>query len=137
MLRASSWAVVAFAAVVAVNITVAQSKAADVQKYPDVVNVKVKASVKTSSDGRFDFDVTIASPYETPQRYADAFRVMNAQGTVYGERKLLHDHANEQPFTRDLYDVAIPADVRSVTVQARDQKFGYGGKTLQVLLPGR
>lgn len=103
------------------------------QKYPDVVNVKVKAQ----GDRRFDFDVTISSPYETPQRYADAFRVMSAEGVVYGERKLLHDHADEQPFTRDLYGVVIPAGVTSVIVQARDQKFGYGGKTLQVLLPSR
>jgi hypothetical protein len=123
---------VALVAAVAVATTAfAQPKAADeAQKYPDVVNVKVKAR----GDRRFDFDVTISSPYETPQRYADAFRVMSAEGVVYGERKLLHDHADEQPFTRDLYGVAIPAGVASVIVQARDQKFGYGGKTLKALL---
>jgi hypothetical protein len=123
---------VAIVATVAVATTAfAQPKAADeAQKYPDVVNVKVKAR----GDRRFDFDVTISSPYETPQRYADAFRVMSAEGVVYGERKLLHDHADEQPFTRDLYGVAIPAGVASVIVQARDQKFGYGGKTLKALL---
>jgi hypothetical protein len=123
---------VALVAAVAVATTAfAQPKASDeAQKYPDVVNVKVKAR----GDRRFDFDVTISSPYETPQRYADAFRVMSAEGVVYGERKLLHDHADEQPFTRDLYGVAIPAGVASVIVQARDQKFGYGGKTLKALL---
>jgi hypothetical protein len=124
--------IVAIVATVAVAATAfAQPKAADeAQKYPNVVNVKVKAR----GDRRFDFDVTISSPYETPQRYADAFRVMSAEGVVYGERKLLHDHADEQPFTRDLYGVAIPAGVVSVIVQARDQKFGYGGKTLKALL---
>lgn len=49
----------------------------------------------------------------------------------------LHDHAGEQPFTRDLYGVRIPRGVRAVTVQARDQKYGYGGKTVEVALPGR
>jgi hypothetical protein len=33
--------------------------------------------------------------------------------------------------------VKIPRAVRIVVVQARDQRFGYGGKTLEVQLPGR
>lgn len=111
----------------------AQSKDSEVQRYPDVIGVEVQPS----GTNQFDFDVTISSPYDTPQRYADAFRVMSAGGQVYGERKLLHDHATEQPFTRDLYGVKIPPGVRSVVVQARDQKYGYGGKTMQVELPGR
>jgi hypothetical protein len=56
---------------------------------------------------------------------------------VLGERKLLHDHQNEQPFTRDLYAVAVPKGLRVVLVQARDQKHGYGGKVVEVALPGR
>jgi hypothetical protein len=103
------------------------------QKYPDVVDVKVHAR----GNNRFDFDATISSPYDTPQRYADAFRVMNSDGVAYGVRTLFHDHASEQPFTRDLYGVTIPAGIKTVVVQARDQKYGYGGKTLQVALPGR
>jgi hypothetical protein len=107
--------------------------AAEKQKYPDVIAAKVQAR----SGDRFDFDVTISSPYDTPHRYADAFRVMNVDGASYGERKLLHDHASEQPFTRELYGVHITAGVRFVTIQARDQKYGYGGKTIEVVLPGR
>ena len=103
------------------------------QKYPDVVDVKVAAS----GNNRFDFDVTIASPYDSPQRYADAFRVLSMTGQPFGERKLLHDHADEQPFTRDLYGVSIPPGVRTVVIQARDQKYGYGGRTMQAILPGR
>lgn len=97
--------------------------------------VAVKA--RPAGAGRLDFDVTVSSPYDTPRRYADAFRVSGKDGTVYGERKLLHDHADEQPFTRDLYGVAVPARVRVVVVQARDSRFGYGGKTVDVVLPGR
>jgi hypothetical protein len=103
------------------------------QKYPDVVDVKVAAS----GNNRFDFDVTISSPYDSPQRYADAFRVLSMAGQPWGERKLLHDHADEQPFTRELYGVSIPAGVRTVVIQARDQKYGYGGRTMQAILPGR
>jgi hypothetical protein len=103
------------------------------QTHPDVIAAKVQPR----GGDRFDFDVTISSPYDTPQRYADAFRVMHKDGTVFGERVLLHDHASEQPFTRDLHGVAVPAGVRSVVVQARDLKNGWGGKAIEVVLPGR
>ncbi len=125
-----------FFGAVVVNVALAcmvSATAADNQKYPDVVDVKVQAR----GENRFDFDVTVSSPYDTPQRYADAFRVKNPDGPSYGERILEHDHEHEQPFTRDLYGVLIPSGVRSVLVQARDQKYGYGGKGLEVVLPGQ
>lgn len=103
------------------------------QKFPDVVDAKIRAR----GGPKFDFDVTVSSPYDSAQRYADAFRVTDVNGKVYGERILLHDHANEQPFTRDLYGIAIPAGVRFVVIQARDKKYGYGGKSLKMALPGR
>jgi len=81
--------------------------------------------------------VTMSSPYDTEQRYADAFRIVDANGRALGERILFHDHADEQPFSRKLNDVVIPPTLRRVTVQGRDQKFGYGGKTMEVTLPGR
>ena len=103
------------------------------QRFPDVIDVKV-----TARGARvFDFDVTVSSPYDTPARYADAFRVTTASGQVLGERKLLHDHQGEQPFTRDLYGVKVPAAISAVVVQAKDMKYGYGGKSLRVKLPER
>ena len=126
-------AVVVAVTIAMVGITSAQTRSSEGQKYPDVVDVKVKAS----GENRFDFDVTLSSPYDTPQRYADAIRITSVAGLVYAERVLLHDHADEQPFTRDLQGVSIPARVRAVAVQGRDQKFGYGGRIVQVALPGR
>ncbi len=111
----------------------AQPGGSSEQRFPDVVAVKVRAS----GSNLFDFDVTISSPYDTPSRYADGFRVYTVANQILGERKLLHDHQNEQPFTRDLYAVAIPQGVKTVLVQARDQKYGYGGKVAEVRLPGR
>ena len=101
--------------------------------YPDVLAAKISPRANET----FDFDVTVSSPYDTPQRYADGFRVVTRQGQVLGERKLLHDHQGEQPFTRDLYGVRVPAGVKSVVVEARDQQYGWGGKTVEVRLPGR
>jgi hypothetical protein len=40
------------------------------RKYPDVVDAKVTPR----GGNRFDFDVTVSSPYDTPKRYADAFQ---------------------------------------------------------------
>jgi N-acetylmuramoyl-L-alanine amidase len=98
--------------------------------YPDVVE-----ATATSDGATYDFVVTMSSPYDTPERYADAFRVIGDDGVVYGIRELLHDHANEQPFTRALEAVEIPAAVRSVTVQGRDQVYGWGGNKVEVALP--
>lgn len=107
---------------------------AQLQKFADVVGVRV---VERSA-GVFDFDVTVSSPYDTPERYADGFRVMSEDGrTVFGVRPLGHDHAGEQPFTRDLYGVKVPDGVRKVVVQSRDRQYGWGGGIQVVALPGR
>jgi hypothetical protein len=33
--------------------------------------------------------------------------------------------------------VKIPPEVRIIVIQARDKKFGYGGRVVEVTLPGR
>jgi hypothetical protein len=131
-MRRQFMALMVFAAI-ATESAWAQTPAKDAQRFPDVVTAKVKAM----GNGIFDFDVTVSSPYDTPQRYADAFRVTTVDGKPLGERVLFHDHKDEQPFTRDLYGVRISAGIRKVLIQARDQKHGYGGKEIEVSLPGR
>lgn len=105
----------------------------EAQRYPDVVGVEVTPA----GENRFDFDVTLSSPYDSPSRYADAYRVIGPDGETFGLRELLHHHANEQPFTRRLGGVEIPAGIGRVTVQGRDQAHGWGGETRSVSLPGR
>jgi hypothetical protein len=113
------------------SLLVPASPVAAEQRFPDVVDVKV-----TARGARvFDFDVTVSSPYDTPARYADAFRVATESGHVLGQRKLLHDHQGEQPFTRDLYGVRVPPSITTVVVQAKDKKYGYGGKSIRARLP--
>lgn len=94
--------------------------------FPDVVGV----TAQRADDGTWTFSVTLSSPYDTPARYADAWRVVGPDGTVYGVRDLAHDHQNEQPFTRSLSGVEIPDGVDQVTVEGRDQVSGWGGETL-------
>jgi len=112
-------------------VAVIFSVRADDRLFPDVLAVKVRA---VSAD-IYDFDVTVSSPYDRPARYADGFRVVSQDGALLGERKLWHDHQGEQPFTRDLYGVKVPKNLPVVIVQARDQRNGYGGKTITVTLP--
>ena len=94
--------------------------------FPDVLEV----SATQGDDGTWTFAVTISSPYDSPDRYADAWRVLGPDGTELGVRELLHDHAGEQPFTRSLSGIEIAGDVTEVTVQARDQLNGWGGATV-------
>lgn len=96
--------------------------------FPDVID----AVATRNADGTYEFSVTLSSPYDTPQRYADAWRIRDRDGTVYGVRELLHDHGGEQPFTRSLNGVEIPDGVTSVVVEGRDQVNGWGGTTLEL-----
>jgi hypothetical protein len=101
------------------------------------VRTLIARNRKWRRDGLFDFLATFASPYDTPQRYTDTFRITGADGTVFGERILLNDHQNEKPVTRELTSVTNPAGVQRVVIEGRDQASGYGGKRLEVDLPGR
>lgn len=98
--------------------------------FPDIL----AAQATPEGNGAWRFDVTVSSPYDTPERYADAWRVVGPDGTEYGIRVLTHDHASEQPFTRSQSGIAIPEDVTTVTVEGRDQANGWGGGTLTVNL---
>lgn len=109
------------------------SAASSSAKYPDVQ--KVEATAEDS--GTYSFAVTISSPYDTPQRYADGWRVVGRDGTVYGEMTLGHDHASEQPFTRTQNGVEIPDGVDAVEVEGHDTENGYGGASVTVQIPGR
>ena len=100
-------------------------------EFPEIVAVEATRN----ADGSFDFAVTMSSRYDTPERYADGWRVLTVDGEVLGEMTLLHDHANEQPFTRTQSAVAVPSDVETVVIEGRDLQNGYGGDPFDVELP--
>lgn len=103
--------------------------AAETQQYPDVLNATV-----TDLGSQWRISATMSSPYDTPERYADGFRVLTEDGTELGVRTLWHDHAGEQPFTRSLSGVEIPAGRDYVIIQGRDQRYGWGGQVVRVRL---
>ncbi|MGH1488385.1 MAG: hypothetical protein ACRBK7_03170 [Acidimicrobiales bacterium] len=94
--------------------------------FPDVIGVEATQT----DDGSWTFSVTLSSPYDTPERYADAWRVAGLDGEVFGVRELTHDHQSEQPFTRSQEGIVIPDEVQAVVVEGRDQLSGWGGDTI-------
>lgn len=111
-----------------------ESPSADEQRFPTILDVSL--SPGSSADG-WDVAVTISSPYDSPDRYADAFRVAAPDGSVLGLRELTHDHANEQPFTRSLLDVEIPTALDQVVVTARDSVHGWADEGTEAQMPLR
>ncbi|MEO0427314.1 MAG: hypothetical protein AAF160_07670 [Pseudomonadota bacterium] len=95
----------------------------------DVVGAEATAQGDT-----WRFSATVAHGDTGWDHYADAWRVVGPDGTVYGTRELAHPHVNEQPFTRSLSGVRIPDDVDEVRVEARDSVHGWGGKSVTVKL---
>lgn len=94
-------------------------------------------AVDASKDGaqRYSFGVTVRHADEGWEHYADAWDVVAPDGTVLGTRTLYHPHVGEQPFTRALSGVQVPAGITEVIVRAHDKVHGLGGKEFRVKLP--
>ncbi|MDF1595633.1 MAG: hypothetical protein P1T08_06010 [Acidimicrobiia bacterium] len=88
-----------------------------------------------AGDGTYTFSVTVASPDEGWEKYADEWTVWTPEGTALGTRILEHPHETEQPFTRSLSGVPIPDGVTIVVVGARDSVEGYCGATIELAIP--
>ena len=110
----------------------AQSDTGDVvygDKFPKVMAVKA-ALVKGN---RWRFDVTLSSEYDTPKRYADAWRVLDENDNQLGIRILGHDHSSEQPFTRS-QTIEVPEGITSISVEGRDKANGWSGQRFKFKL---
>ncbi len=83
----------------------------------------------------YSFDVTVRHADAGWDHYADRWDVVAPDGSVLGTRVLLHPHDTEQPFTRSLGGVRVPAGIAFVILRAHDKVHGYGGAELRVDLP--
>ena len=95
----------------------------------------VEVAVFEQQDRRFFVSVAVRHADEGWKHYADKWDVVAPDGTVLGTRILLHPHDDEQPFTRSLSGVHIPAGTDSVSLCAHDSVHGYGGAEKRVPLP--
>ncbi len=98
----------------------------------DVLAVEVTAAAEG-----YRFAVTVRHADAGWEHYADRFEILTPAGEILGVRTLHHPHVEEQPFTRALAGVRVPAGLASVVVRARDSVHGYGGATVEVELPPR
>jgi hypothetical protein len=97
-------------------------------------DVEVVHAVFRQSASGWSVDVTLRHADAGWDHYADAWRVVAADGAVLGTRTLYHPHENEQPFTRSLGGVVIPASMLTVYVEAHDKIHGWSPQRLQVNL---
>ena len=115
-----------FAAMVA-GVAVAPLQAGEA----DVVNVAVECYPECA------FHVTLKHADTGWDHYTNRWDVLTPDGKVLASRVLYHPHVHEQPFTRSLDGVVIPAGVKEVVIRANDSVHGQGGKEMRVALPPR
>jgi hypothetical protein len=82
--------------------------------------------VTKQGSGGYRFDVTVRHGDTGWDHYADRWQVLDEQGQVLATRVLAHPHVHEQPFTRSLSGIKIPANMNKVWVRAHDNVHGDG-----------
>lgn len=94
---------------------------------PGFAGVAVVVDAKTTRTGdTWRFEVTIRHADTGWQHYADGWGVYAPDGTELGYRILLHPHVSEQPFTRSLSGVAVPAGTAEVAIRPHGSEHGWG-----------
>jgi hypothetical protein len=78
------------------------------------------------------FVVTVKHADTGWNHYANRFEIVGPDGALIATRVLEHPHVHEQPFTRTLGGVAVPAGIERVTLRAHDSVHGYGGDEVTV-----
>lgn len=90
----------------------------------DVVKVQAKGK-----NGSYSFSVTISSPDQGCQQYADWWEVISDNGDLIYRRILLHSHVKEQPFSRSGGPIKINSE-QNIWIRVHMNNSGYGGKAL-------
>lgn len=102
---------------------------------PALADPPVIESVSARQSGDiWRFDVTLSHPDTGWEHYADGWRVLAMDGTELGMRVLAHPHVTEQPFTRSLGNVRVPAGAIEVQIEARCLVDGWAGAPVTVSL---
>ncbi len=95
--------------------------------------IEAVRAVQTGETWRFD--VTIRHGDTGWDHYADGWDILTPEGEVLGFRELLHPHVNEQPFTRSLSGVVLPAGLSEVVLRARCSQTGWSEPQYTVSIP--
>jgi hypothetical protein len=92
----------------------------------------VAAAATMIADASFAGEADVVGADAGWEHYADKWEVLTPDGKVINTRVLAHPHDNEQPFTRSLGGIRIPAGMAKVRVRAHDKVHGYGGAEMDV-----
>jgi len=93
----------------------------------------ISAIANAAGNGRYHIQVTLRHTDSGWEHYANAWRVLAPDGSILGERRLLHPHVDEQPFTRGL-TITIPDEVTEVEIEAQDSRHGIGRQRFRIRL---
>lgn len=96
--------------------------------------ILIEAVDARQSGDQWNFSVTLRHADGGWDHYADGWEIQSEDGTVLGYRELLHPHVNEQPFTRSLGGVQIPADESVVIIRAHCSVDGWVGEPFKLVL---
>lgn len=94
----------------------------------------VKARLRCTPERICSVQATLRHADEGWDHYADRFEVLAPDGEVLATRVLRHPHVDEQPFTRGLRAVRIPAGLTSIRIRAHDSVHGYGADEFEIRL---
>ena len=98
----------------------------------DVLEVDIRPG---TAPGRYDLAVTLRHADSGWDHYANRWEVIGPDGAVLATRVLFHPHVHEQPFTRSLSGVRIPAEFTWITVRGHDLVHGHGGREVTLSVP--
>jgi hypothetical protein len=95
----------------------------------------VNAEARKTGDQLYSFSVTLEHADTGWDHYADQWQVLTLDRQVLGTRTLYHPHVGEQPFTRSLGNVKVPAGLSTIIIKAHDKVHGVSPQTYELQLP--
>jgi len=94
--------------------------------------VAIKHVTFIDQTGSWRVNVTLKHADEGWNHYADGWRIVDVKGNELAHRTLHHPHVEEQPFTRGMSKVHIPAKTKIVYIEAHDKVHGWSKDRLKV-----
>ena len=96
---------------------------------------RIVAAEARTSGGGWSVSVTLRHGDTGWDDYADGWRIVTADGTILATRPLAHPHVTEQPFTRSLSGLDLPAGT-PLYIESSTSVTGWSGARHPLALPG-
>lgn len=95
-------------------------------------DVEIKNVYLQEHNGRWRAEVTLQHADVGWEHYADAWRLISEDNKLIATRVLYHPHVNEQPFTRSLDDITLPAGKQVIYIEAHDKMHGWSKQRVKI-----